>query len=294
MSDSTAPQSFGIGYDGRRWLSAMNVDGGAAFSTGIQLDGQSVTSGAWNEAAVLPNTDSLSEVRGKQHLHRGIRRRHRRDQDGHQKRRQSVSRERIRSRPQQAFNANTFSNNTKSLARAAFRVNDFGGTLGGRLIRDKLFFFTSYELMRTRTPAVALDGSYRRRAYRRFQQDLSLRDQWSGHAGGHFDPNNVTQTGPTVYTRAPYPNAVDSQSQPGRPQNHEHLSAPQPGRDRRLRGPELLHPALRTFSRSSNNSRMDYHTGRHSLMPAAACRSAALKRPARSERIASGSGRQVP
>ena len=28
MSDSTSPQSFGIGYDGRRWLSALNVDGG--------------------------------------------------------------------------------------------------------------------------------------------------------------------------------------------------------------------------------------------------------------------------
>src|SRR5581483_12266788 len=58
MSDSTSPQSFGIGYDGRRWLSAINVDGGAAFSSSVQLDGLSVTSGAWNEAAVLPNTDS--------------------------------------------------------------------------------------------------------------------------------------------------------------------------------------------------------------------------------------------
>ena len=39
------------------------MDGGAAFSSAIQLDGLSVTSGAWNEAAVLPNTDSLQEVR---------------------------------------------------------------------------------------------------------------------------------------------------------------------------------------------------------------------------------------
>src|SRR5215469_3533237 len=63
LSDTTAFQSFGIGYDGRRWQSALNVNGATAFSASIQLDGLSVTSGAWNEAAVMPNIDSLQEVR---------------------------------------------------------------------------------------------------------------------------------------------------------------------------------------------------------------------------------------
>jgi hypothetical protein len=39
------------------------VNGAAAFSSAIQLDDLSVTSGAWNEAAVLPNKDSLQDVR---------------------------------------------------------------------------------------------------------------------------------------------------------------------------------------------------------------------------------------
>src|SRR5579863_8550258 len=63
LSESMTPQSFGIGYDGRRNQSAVNVDGATAFGAAIQLDGLSVTSGAWNEAAVLPNSDSLQEVR---------------------------------------------------------------------------------------------------------------------------------------------------------------------------------------------------------------------------------------
>ena len=54
MSDTSAFQSFGIGYDGRRWQSALNVGGASAFTASIQLDGLSVTSGtikikcAWN------------------------------------------------------------------------------------------------------------------------------------------------------------------------------------------------------------------------------------------------------
>ncbi len=63
LSEGTTPQSFGIGYDGRRNQSAISVDGATAFGASIQLDGLSITSGAWNEAAILPNTDSLQEVR---------------------------------------------------------------------------------------------------------------------------------------------------------------------------------------------------------------------------------------
>jgi hypothetical protein len=44
-----------------------------------------------------------------------------------------------------AFAANTFDNNSHDLSRAVFNRNQFGGTAGGPLRKDKLFFFASTE-----------------------------------------------------------------------------------------------------------------------------------------------------
>ena len=55
--------SFGIGIDGRRTFSAISANGGQAFTNDIQLDGVSVQGSAWNEAAVVPNTEGIQEVR---------------------------------------------------------------------------------------------------------------------------------------------------------------------------------------------------------------------------------------
>ncbi|MEI9976382.1 MAG: carboxypeptidase-like regulatory domain-containing protein [Ignavibacteriota bacterium] len=126
MSDSTTPQSFGIGYDGRRTLSALSVDGGSSFSAGIQLDGLSVTSGAWNEAAVLPNTDSLQEVRAvtsnfSAEYGRGMGAIKMATKSGSNQFHGSAY-DRLRN---EAFNANTFSNNANSIARGRFRGERF-------------------------------------------------------------------------------------------------------------------------------------------------------------------------
>ncbi|MDQ1470831.1 MAG: hypothetical protein QOJ99_2311, partial [Bryobacterales bacterium] len=43
------------------------------------------------------------------------------------------------------MNANTFINNRIGARKNPYHFNQFGGTLGGRLIRDKLFFFLSYD-----------------------------------------------------------------------------------------------------------------------------------------------------
>ena len=51
------------------------------------------------------------------------------------------------------LDANNFITNLAGLRKAKFRQNQFGGSVGGRIIRNKTFFFTDVELMRQRTAA---------------------------------------------------------------------------------------------------------------------------------------------
>src|SRR5262249_26827183 len=68
------------------------------------------------------------------------------------------------------FDANNWFNTsvTPALRKAQERQNDFGGTLGGPISRDKTFFFFSYEGLRLRLPQTALtfvpDGAARTNA----------------------------------------------------------------------------------------------------------------------------------
>jgi hypothetical protein len=50
----------------------------------------------------------------------------------------------------EVLDANNFFNNSKGVEKPAFTQNQFGGTLGGTIRRDKLFFFGSYEGFRQR------------------------------------------------------------------------------------------------------------------------------------------------
>lgn len=50
------------------------------------------------------------------------------------------------------FDANSWYNNNEGLPRLAEKQNDFGGVVGGPILRDKAFFFVSYEGLRLRVP----------------------------------------------------------------------------------------------------------------------------------------------
>src|SRR4029450_12160689 len=141
--------SFGIGIDGRRQASAIGINGGSAFSNDILLDGVSIQGSAWNETAVLPNQDSLQEVRV---ISNNFTAEYGRAQgvvifttksgtnDFH-----GTGFYRMRN---EALNANGFTNNATRIPRGPFKSNTFGGTVGGRIIRDKAFFFVSHEGLR--------------------------------------------------------------------------------------------------------------------------------------------------
>jgi hypothetical protein len=55
-----------------------------------------------------------------------------------------------------ALDASDWFANSKALKRPAIRQNNFGGVLGGPIIKDRAFFFVSYEGLRLRQPQIAI------------------------------------------------------------------------------------------------------------------------------------------
>jgi hypothetical protein len=145
-------QALGVGYQNRRDMSGMRINGGEIGSNDVQLDGNSVQGAAWHETAVLPNSDALSEVRvvtnnftADTGLAQGV---VQQTTKGGTNQLHGDANFTIRN---EAFNANSFSNNHQGIARPAYRLFQGGGAVGGPVIiphvyngTDKLFFFASF------------------------------------------------------------------------------------------------------------------------------------------------------
>jgi hypothetical protein len=267
MGDSSAFQSFGIGYDGRRWQSALNVNGASSFTASIQLDGLSVTSGAWNEAAVLPNIDSLQEVRVvtsnfTAEQSRGMGAVQMSTKSG-TNRWHGSGHDIVRN---EAFNANTFKNNANAIARAAFRVNDFGGTIGGPIVKDKLFIFTSYAItLHKDTPQWLWTVPTPAQRIGDFSQTVISGTNGAPTPVGIYDPASVNQTSSTVYTRDPYPNNIIPNASSYALKIMNVYPLPNRAPIDAFGASNFFTQRTRTFSRSNNNNRLDYRRGRHSI-----------------------------
>lgn len=260
-TQSTGQNSFGIGINGRRALSAIGVNGGGAFQNDFQVDGVSVVGSAWNEAAVMPGTEGLQEVRttvnnysaeygrgqgvismttksGTNEFHGTAFWRHRND----------------------AFNANTFSNNARGIARPASKVHTYGGTFGGPIVKNKAFFFSSWEGLRfneglifLRTVPTALEK----------QGDFS---QTLANVSGRgvplqlFDPFNVTAAGTNVFNRNPLPNSIIPANRLNRAALGQVQNYPNPNRtpDDIFNVNNFTNSGTRTYRRNLFNSRVDY------------------------------------
>jgi hypothetical protein len=265
-SSSTSVGSFGIGVAGRAQFSAFGVNGGRAFENDIQLDGLPIMGGGFNEAAILPNTEGLQEVRVINNNFTA--------EYGHG---QSVISLSTKSGTNQyhgegtyllrneALNANTNSNNANALKRSPFKVNQFGGAVSGPIIKDKLFFFSSYHYLRfnqgqNNLATVPTDLE----RVGNFSQTL-INVAGTATPAQVFNPFSVTQINTDLYQRAPYPNAIIPNPNPYAV--HMYSFYPHPNRtpDDVYNTNNFASSVVNTVRRQTLNNRVDYRFGKHSI-----------------------------
>ena len=156
-SDTQNANSFGIGVDGRRQFSAVGINGGRAFTNDIQLDGLPVMGGGYNETSVVPNTEGLQEVRV---ISNNFSAEYGRGQAVIAMSTKSGTNafrgQGVYMMRHEGLDANTFCNNAQAIPKREFRVNDVGGSIGGPILRNRLFFFSSYHGLRNNQSATTL------------------------------------------------------------------------------------------------------------------------------------------
>ncbi len=81
------------------------------------------------------------------------------------------------------LNADNWGRNWQGLPRAALRWNQFGGTFGGPILKDKLFFFLDYQGLRQSVPPVVNNASVMPTAWR------------NGDFSSLLNPATLTTTG---------------------------------------------------------------------------------------------------
>jgi len=88
------------------------------------------------------------------------------------------------------LDANTFFNNRQGLPRPPFRRNEFGGTIGGPIRRNKTFIFADYQGIRLRQPQTIVS------TIPTLQQQAMVRTgDFSGLGATIYDPNTLHSLG---------------------------------------------------------------------------------------------------
>lgn len=276
MNSTQSANSFGIGTEGRRAMSNFSVNGGNSFTNDIQLDGVSIQASAWNEVAVMPNTEGIQEVKTNVN---NMSAEYGRSQGTVVFTTKSGTNQfhgsgqfRLRN---EALNANTFGNNAQSISRAPFKVQNYSATFGGPVWipklyngKDKSFFFVSYEGLRFNN---ALD--YLRTVPTAAERNGDFSNTRTNVAGQFlpvqvFDPFNVVSVGTNQWQRVPFPNAVIPQNQINplaRRFVNEFPAANRAPQDPVLVINNYFNRAVRQFARNSTNARFDQRFSKHNL-----------------------------
>lgn len=264
---TTWMNSFGIGFYGRMNWSAVGINGGRAYTNTITLDGLPDTGSGYNEVAVVPNTESLQEVRVISNNY-----------SAEYGRGQGIIAMATKSGTNQfhgqlnyhlrndIFNANSHYNNAYGIMKAPFKLDDYGGAVGGPIWKNKVFFFTSLHFMRFNEGIVNI-FTIPTAAQRVGDFSQTLIPSYTGQPvqAEIFNPFSVTQVGPNLYQRAQYPNAVITNLSP----YAAHIFGLYPLPNRvpiDLYGDDNFSATSpETFRKVDNNTRVDYYHGNQSF-----------------------------
>ena len=266
INNTQTNRAFGIGQESRRQYSEISINGGQQFTNELLLDGVSIQGPNRHEATVVPNPEGVQEVRT---IVNSYSAEYGRGQGIITLATKSGTNEfhasafyRLRN---EALNANTFGNNARGIPRQPFKVNQYGGTVGGPIIRNKLFFFTSYEGLRFKSSE---DYFGTVPTERERQGDFS---QTLVNVSGVprplrlYDPFGVAQAGPNLYQRPEIPNAIIPRPNPFIVRLLSYYPLPNRRADDVYNTNNYFLRRLRTFQRDSVNGRIDHYWGKHSF-----------------------------
>jgi hypothetical protein len=110
------------------------------------------------------------------------------------------------------LNADNWGRNWQGLTRSPLRWNQFGGTAGGRIIKDKLFIFADYQGLRQATPTQLSSATVMPLAWRNgdFSSLLNTTGPYTvGKVIQLYNPNSVD---PATGLRTPFPGNIIPQS----------------------------------------------------------------------------------
>jgi trimeric autotransporter adhesin len=284
---------LGVGFQDRQSMSAIRINGGLMGSNDVQLDGLSVQGAAWHETTVVPNRDSLQEVRvitnsfaadmgnaqgaitmttksGSNALHGSLSYRARNE----------------------GLNANGLRNNKLGIARAKYRVHDGGGSVGGPVVlpkvydgRNKLFFFGSFWRLKYSEPVQALNTvPTERERNGDFSQTLVADNQGKPVAAQIFDPYSAVpyQGSKDIFIRSPYPGAIIPNPNPLAMKYLKAYPLPNNTPTDPFGSNNHFFQGLKSTVRNNMAGRMDYRLGtRHSLYATGGFQNGSIDQPNR-------------
>ncbi len=223
ISGTASTSAFSIGTGGRSTMTSFGVDGAQSQENNVMIDGLPVMAGGNNDAAIIPNLEGIQSVQVLSNSYsaeygHGAGIFSLTSKSGTNKFHGLASYE-IRN---EAFIANTSSAKatiaenggvaTSATRRQAFKVNNIGGEVDGPVIKDKLFFTSSFHYLKHNFGS-SVSTSVPTALERTGDFGSSYVTGLTGQPVPLqlFNPFSVTTINSNLYQRAEYPTATGAQ-----------------------------------------------------------------------------------